>query len=125
MGGVKRIFVQSSEAYCQEQITLQTNTGFTATAHDRAHSLICFTLYDAEGLTYNVQLGKNSLQRHVLHVCGEAFVEPQVIPPPHRYQVPKPLQVIITDRLGAASLYLLLSHTNRQTQLPDERAHAR
>lgn len=41
--------------------------------------------------TYNIHLGQNRLQWHVLHVGGEAFIEPQVIPPPHSHQVSKPL----------------------------------
>jgi len=28
----------------------------------------------------------------VLHVAGETFVEPQVVPPRHRHQIPEPLQ---------------------------------
>ena len=83
-------------------------------------------IYNPDAKAYDVQLRQHLLQWHELHVGGEAFVEPQVVPPAHSHQVSKPLQHNIRDRSRPASSSpsLLLSKPQRQTKLPDERAHA-
>lgn len=38
-----------------------------------------------------MQLWVGDVQRNKLHELGETLVEPQVVPPVHRHQVPEPL----------------------------------
>lgn len=79
-------------------------------------------MYEPDVWTYNIQLGKYCLQWCVLHVSCKAFIEPQVIPPAHRYQVSKPLRHNIRLGSEAYSRSLFFPQTHRQTQLPDGRA---
>lgn len=42
--------------------------------------------------TYYSEVGVGGLHWNELHVCGESFIQPDVVPPPHGHQVTKPLQ---------------------------------
>lgn len=45
-------------------------------------------------LFHHVPPGEDGVDGQVLKVGGEPFVEPKVIPPPHRHQIPEPLEQI-------------------------------
>lgn len=42
--------------------------------------------------TYYSEVGVGGLQGNELHVSGESFIQPDVVPPLHGHQVTKPLQ---------------------------------
>lgn len=106
--------------------------GLIAQARSEAHNFIYIKMLanayggfnnEPDMWTYNVQFGQHCLQWHVLHVSGKAFIEPQVIPPAHRYQISKPLQHNIRDRLGPDWSTFSVACKHKGEQLPDGRVH--
>ena len=41
--------------------------------------------------SHRLQLWVDLVDRNKLHEAGKSLIEPQVVPPLHRHQVPKPL----------------------------------
>lgn len=71
--------------------------------HTTSSASVFLRSYESDIWTHHIQLGQHCRQWHVLHVSGKAFVEPQVIPPAHSYQVSKPLWHNIRNNLAPAS----------------------
>lgn len=41
--------------------------------------------------SHHMQLWVGDVERNILHELGKTLIEPQVVPPLHRHQVPEPL----------------------------------
>ena len=70
--------------------------------------LQCFLYHDkpfkptVTANTYYSEVGVGGLHRNELHVSGESFIQPDVVPPLHGHQVTKPLQASFVCTRGTS-----------------------